>query len=317
MPRTTPPTSSAPPPVSAGGASHRLEFPAAGYGNPDPEWMRIDWQRHFQRVELAGAEVGYIEVGSGPPVVLVHGLSGCWQNWLETIPHLARSHRVVALDLPGFGTSPMPGWDTTVPAYGRLLRDFCERLGVTRAPLIGSSLGGFIATEVAIAEAERVSKLVLVSAAGVTFARMRREPAKVVGRMGVAAAPLLFRFRREGIRRGRLRRLAFQGIFHYPNRLRAELLWEVTVPALQAPGFLPALENLVGYDIRDRLAEIEDPTLIVWGRNDRVVPVAAAHSYEKRIGPNARKVILDRTGHLPMLERPARFNALLDEFLAE
>jgi pimeloyl-ACP methyl ester carboxylesterase len=287
------------------------------YGNPNPEWIGIDWLRHFKRVEVAGAEVGYVELGSGPPIVLVHGLSGCWQNWLETIPHLARSHRVVALDLPGFGTSPMPSWEITIPGYGRMLRDFCERLGIARTPLVGSSMGGFIATEVAIAEPERCSRLVLVSSAGITFARLRREPASVVGRLGVAAAPVMFRLRSEGIKRKRLRRLAYQGVVHYPNRLRAELLWEITEPALTAPGFLPAFESLVGYDIRDRLIEIEDPTLIVWGRNDRIVPVAAAHAYEKRIGPNARKVIFDRTGHLPMLERPARFNALLDEFLAE
>jgi pimeloyl-ACP methyl ester carboxylesterase len=286
------------------------------YGNPDPEWLQIDWRQHWRSVDVAGARVGYVEMGDGPPVVLVHGLSGCWQNWLENIPHLARRHRVVALDLPGFGTSPMPQWDISIPAFGRLLRDFCEKLAITRATLIGNSMGGFIATEVAIAEAERVSKLVLVSAAGVTYATARREPVAVLGRMAAALTPLAFRLRREGIHRRRLRRLAFQGVVYYPNRLRGELLWEITVPALTAPGFIHALETLVGYDIRDRLVEIDDPTLIVWGEGDRVVPVGAAHEYERLIGSNTRKVIWGRTGHLPMLERPARFNALLDEFLA-
>jgi pimeloyl-ACP methyl ester carboxylesterase len=290
--------------------------PFDDYGSANPEWLHIDWRELRHSVDVAGSRVGYVEMGEGPPLVLVHGLSGCWQNWLENIPHLARRHRVVALDLPGFGTSPMPDWDISIPAFGRLLRDFCEKLGIARAVIVGNSMGGFIATEVAIAEAERVSKLVLVSAAGVTYAGLRREPFAVGARMAAALAPLAFRLQREGIHRRRLRRLAFQGVVYSPNRLRAELLWEFTVPALTAPGFIHAMENLAGYDIRDRLVEIEDPALIVWGHNDRVVPVSAAHEYERLIGENARKVIWDKTGHLPMLERPARFNALLDEFLA-
>jgi pimeloyl-ACP methyl ester carboxylesterase len=75
------------------------------------------------------------------------------------------------------------------------------------------------------------------------------------------------------------------------------------------------MRNLVGYDIRDRLEEIGVPTLIVWGRNDRVVPVPAAFSYNKRIGDNAELVIFDRCGHVPQIERPVRFNRVLEEFL--
>ena len=64
------------------------------------------------------------------PNPLVHGLSGCWQNWLENLPHFGRTHRAIALDLPGFGASPMPSWPIDMPAYGRLLHYFCEKLGV-------------------------------------------------------------------------------------------------------------------------------------------------------------------------------------------
>ena len=78
---------------------------------------------------------------------------------LENIPHFARDHRVVALDLPGFGASPMPPWEISIPAYGRFVRDFCERLGIDRCSLVGNSMGGFIATEVAITEPERVDDL--------------------------------------------------------------------------------------------------------------------------------------------------------------
>jgi pimeloyl-ACP methyl ester carboxylesterase len=286
------------------------------YGNPDPEWLRIDWAEHRRQVEVVGSRVNYVEMGEGPPVVLVHGLSGAWQNWLENIPHLAGAHRVVAVDLPGFGASPMPPWEISIPAYGRFVRDFCERLGIGRCSVIGNSMGGFIATELAISEPERVDELVLVSAAGITWARARREPAVMLGRMGRAAAPLALRFQMSGIRRPRLRQRAFQGVVHDPNSLRREVLWENFVPAWSSPGYVDAITNLFGYDIRHRLEEIEVPTLIIWGRNDRVVPVPAALKYKERIGENAELEIFDECGHIPQVERPVRFNRVVDRFLS-
>ncbi len=134
--------------------------------------------------------------------------------------------------------------------------------------------------------------------------------------MGRAAAPLLLRFELSAIRRPKIRDRAFRGLFYDPRGLRRELLWENVVPAFNSPGYFDAMRNLVGYDIRHRLEEIGVPTLIVWGRNDHVVPVPAALSYEKRIGDNAELVIFDRCGHLPQLERPVRFNRVLERFLA-
>lgn len=288
------------------------------YGNPDPEWLSINWREHLRQVDVVGARANYVELGSGPPLVLVHGLSGAWQSWLEQIPHFARSHRVIAVDLPGFGGSPMPPWEISISAYGRFVHDFCEKLGVERCALVGNSMGGFIATEVSITDPDRVEKLVLVSAAGITYARARKEPAAVIGRLGTAAAPLAFKFQMSGIRRPGLRRLAFQGVFHDPNAIRPEVLFENIVPALtSSPGYLDALTTLFGYDIRDRLEEIDDPTLIVWGRNDRLVPVPAALAYEKRIGDNAQVEIFDECGHVPQIERPVRFNRVLERFLAD
>jgi pimeloyl-ACP methyl ester carboxylesterase len=140
----------------------------------------------------------------------------------------------------------------------------------------------------------------------------------MIARVARAATPLALRFQTSaGIRRPRARRLSFQGVFHDPDAIRKELLWENLVPALNSPGYYDAFTTLVGYDIRHRLEEIEDPTLIVWGRNDRVVPVAAAKSYKRRIGDNAELEIFDRTGHVPMMERPVRFNRRLEEFLAD
>jgi pimeloyl-ACP methyl ester carboxylesterase len=92
-------------------------------------------------------------------------------------------------------------------------------------------------------------------------------------------------------------------------------VWEVSAGAGK-PGFLAALRALVQYDFRDRLPSIDDPTLIIWGRNDQIVSVRGADVYERLI-PGARKVIFEQTGHVPMLERPARFNQLVEEFIAE
>ncbi|HEY4778542.1 MAG TPA: alpha/beta fold hydrolase, partial [Solirubrobacterales bacterium] len=142
---------------------------AAGsdYGNPDPEWPRVDWREHLHTVELPGARVDYVEIGEGRPIVFVHGISGSWQNWLENLPHFGRGRRAIALDLPGFGTSPMPSWEIGMPAYGRLLHDFCEKLGVEGATIVGNSMGGSIAAEAVTAAPGHFERLVLVSAAGI------------------------------------------------------------------------------------------------------------------------------------------------------
>jgi pimeloyl-ACP methyl ester carboxylesterase len=288
------------------------------YGNPDPEWRRIDWREHLRTADVGGTSVNYVEMGSGPgpDLVLVHGLAGCWQNWLETIPHLTRNHRVLALDLPGFGASPMAPWELTIPNYGRLLLDFCEAVGVGECALVGHSMGGFVSAEAAIAEPDRFAKLVLISAAGISSTRLRREPTEVAGRLAVATSPLVLSLQERGLRRARLRIWAFQMVFHRPDLLRPELLWEFFHNGGGTPGFLPALVNLAGYDFHERLAEVELPSLIVWGRNDRIVPSPDALEYGRLLG-NSSTVIFDKTGHVPQAERPVRFNRVLETFLSQ
>jgi pimeloyl-ACP methyl ester carboxylesterase len=295
-----------------------LPFPGADYGNPDPqpEWMRIDWREHLHRVELPGATVNYAEVGSGEPVLFVHGLAGCWRNWLENVPHFGRGYRAIALDLPGFGDSPMPSWEISMPNYGRLIHDFCERLGIDRvAALVGNSMGGFVSTEAVIQWPERFERLVLISAAGISFWEAKDRRVRAVSRMIEAAAPHLLRGDRGFLlNRPVGRQIAFGRVFRNPNKLRPELLEEQTRPGLSAPGFADAMTAIVGYDTRERLPEIEIPTLVVWGLNDKIVPVEAALGYHRLI-PRSRLEIFERTGHLPQLERPARFNPLLEEFI--
>ncbi|HEV2727678.1 MAG TPA: alpha/beta fold hydrolase, partial [Solirubrobacterales bacterium] len=278
--------------------------------------LQIDWRQHLRQVDLPGAEaVNYVDIGEGEPIIFVHGIAGCWRNWLENIPYFARSHRVLALDLPGFGQSPMPTWDVSMGNYGRLIHDFCERLGIDRAAaLVGNSMGGFIATEAVIEEPERFDRLVLISAAGISFAEWQGRPIDAASRIVKAATPFLSGDRRIYLTRPLGRKFAFGQLFRNPNKLRPELLSEQVRPGLQAPGFSEALTAIWGYDTRERLPEIEIPTLVVWGLNDRIVPVEAALGYHRLI-PKSRLEIFERTGHLPMLERPQRFNPLLDEFI--
>jgi pimeloyl-ACP methyl ester carboxylesterase len=292
-------------------------FPGSDYGNPDPqpEWMRVDWRQHLHRVELPGAEVNYAEIGEGEPILFVHGLAGCWRNWLENLPYFGRGYRAIALDLPGFGDSPMPSWELSMGNYGRLIHDFCERLGLDRvAALVGNSMGGFVSTEAVIQQPERFDRLVLVSAAGISFAEMQGRRTQALARTMKAAAPFLAGDRDVWLNRPGGRQLAFGRVVRTAAKLRPELLKEQTRPGLSAPGFADAMVSIAGYDTRERLTEIEIPTLVVWGLNDQIVPVEAALGYHRLI-PRSRLEIFERTGHLPQLERPARFNPLLEEFI--
>ena len=277
-------------------------------------WLDIDWQEHLRTCVVHGSRVNYAELGKGPPLVFIHGLSGCWQNWLENIPHMARRHRVVALDLVGFGESELPHEEISIPGYGRFVDAFLGEIGVERAALVDNSMGGFIAAETALSHPSRVDKLVLVSAAGLMRVGNRRLAAlERAARLFHPATAAVLARRDYLVKRPKLRRRMLYGIVRYPDRIAPELVYEVASGAGK-PGFLDALNAIMDYDFRDRLPEISVPTLIVWGKDDHIVPVSGAQEYEKLL-PNSRSVILEDTGHLAMAERPARFNQLVEEFL--
>ena len=289
------------------------------YGDADPEWLRIDWREHLRTVDVDGTRINYAEMGpteaeSGPSIVFVHGLGGCWENWLENVPHFARHHRVVALDLPGFGSSPLPSWDVSIESFGQTLLAFCRQLGLDGGVVVGNSMGGFIAAEAVIQSAEAFERMVLVSAAGISHASVKSGPAVTASRMMALATPAFLRMREPAVRRRRLRLALFSGLFHSPLKIRKELVWEFANGA-GTDGFLPAVRGLLGYDFLDRLESVELPALIVWGRNDRIVPPADSSGYGNRLH-NSRTVIYDKCGHVPMAERPVRFNRELGDFLA-
>jgi pimeloyl-ACP methyl ester carboxylesterase len=288
-----------------------------GYADvDDATWMRVDWPALTRTVELPAGPVQVVDTGGdGQPLLFIHGLAGLWQNWLLNIPAFMDGHRVIAPDLPGFGGSPMPEGEITVNGYAQTVDAVCGALGVESAIVVGNSMGGFIGAELAIAFPTDVSKLVLVSAVGLSIEYVQREPLIALARAWAAATARAGARSEAVIRRPRLRRAALQSVLRYPEKLSFPLTWELVQGAAH-PGFLPAMEALTDYRVRDKLVQIEVPTLIVWGRNDMLVPVDDAEEFERLIGRNARKQIFDDTGHVPMIERPSRFNALLREFIA-
>jgi pimeloyl-ACP methyl ester carboxylesterase len=283
------------------------------------EWLDIDWAAHQKWVQVAGRPVNVIDMGEGDAIVFIHGLSGAWVNWLENLPHFARDHRVIAMDLPGFGHSPMPAERISISGYGRIVDELLDALGIDRAVVVGNSMGGFIGAEVAIAFGTRVDRLVLVSAAGISIEHQRNE--RVLRYLERLDDVLILSggwmaTRSAGLaKRKRARRQIMRLVAHRAQDLPAPLIAE-QVMGSGKPGFVPALDALTDYPIRDRLSEIRCPVLVVWGEEDRLVPVRDAYIFGELI-PSSRVVVWPETGHVAMLERPAAFNALVDEFLAE
>ena len=285
---------------------------------PDPHWTGIDWREHLRWVDVDGIPANVVDIGQGPPLLFVHGLSGSWQNWLEQLPAFSRDHRCIAMDLPGFGESPMPEEKITISGYGRWLDKLMDALGLDGAAVVGNSMGGFIAAETAIKFPHRVERLVLVSAAGLSIERQRNDV--VLRALEVTENVAQFAFAHALartswlVKRPRGRKLMLWFVVAHPEELTPAMAHEQARGAGK-PGFVPALDALTSYPIRDRLGDIGCPTLIVWGPKDMLVPIKDAHEFDRLI-PDSRLVVYEDTGHVAMIERPERFNQDLREFLA-
>ena len=301
-------------------ARSRTDVSAVAPAAP-PSWTDVDWRADLRWVQVAGRPVNVLDVGDRdrPAVVFLHGLAGCWQNWLENIGPLAADQRVIAIDLPGFGESPMPADAISVSGCARIVVELLDALEIERATIVGNSMGGFIGCELAIRFPARIERLVLVAGAGLSLRHMRHER-----RTGLRARTenLLFfglgRLARHSdlvVRSPRLRRGLLLLVVAHPERLAGPLIVEQAHGAGK-PGFDAALDAMSAYPIRDRLGEIACPTLIVWGQDDRLVPVRDASEFAWLIR-DARKLVYPDTGHMAMLERPQRFNADLRAFIEE
>jgi pimeloyl-ACP methyl ester carboxylesterase len=278
----------------------------------------VNWPRQARTARVGGDRLSYVELGEGDPVLLIHGLGGNWTAWLENLPALARRHRVIAVDLPGFGGSAPSADGISIPGYSRALSGLLDELSLESAVVIGNSLGGWVAADLTLRVPERVRALGLVDAAGVVPTRWERRKALAMMEGAALMAPYAPRFRAAVASRRRLRASALRYTVASPADLAADLVY-MALPAAPDPGFRPALvacKRSWSDGWCDMLTEISCPTLIVWGERDSMLPLRHAREYARRIVGSRLRVIPD-AGHIPMIERPEEFNAVMLEFLAE
>jgi pimeloyl-ACP methyl ester carboxylesterase len=263
--------------------------------------------------------VSVIELGSGPPIVFVHGLAGSWPNWLEQMPVLCAEHRVIALDLPGFGASPMPSQPISIELYARTVLELMDALEIDATALVGNSMGGEISCELTLMAPERVERLVLVSPAGISTAGVKgRLPLlRLIHPVANLVSGLVSRQADRIASRPRLRAATMKAVAAQPLRIAPEFAAE-QLRGAGKPGFMPALEAIVEHSggLYERLPQIHCPTLVLWGDEDPLIPVRDADLFASQI-EGSRKVVWRETGHVSMFERGADFNALLSEFLDE
>jgi pimeloyl-ACP methyl ester carboxylesterase len=283
----------------------------------DATWRTVSWAAQTSVAQVGTDRLNYVDLGTGDlPVLFLHGLGGNWTAWLENLHATARGHRVVAVDLPGFGKSRPSSDGTSIPGYARTIERFCDTVGLDRFILVGSSLGGWVAAELAMRIPSRVHAMVLVDAAGMVPTWLERTKAVNMMRGAALGAPYAPRFRHTIAARPRLRDMALKYTVAQPSRLAADLVY-MALPEAPDPGFVPAFtacRRSWSEGWCDRLTEIEFPTLIVWGERDALLPLRHAREWARRLRGSELKVIKG-AGHLPMLERPAEFNATLLEFL--
>jgi pimeloyl-ACP methyl ester carboxylesterase len=273
-----------------------------------------------RRITLHGRSVTYGQLGSGPVLLLIHGMGGTFENWQAVIEPLARHHTVVAPDLPGHGTSAPGGGDYSLGALAAGLRDLLIGLGHERATLVGHSLGGGIAMQFAYHFPEITERLVLVSSGGLgpEVSPLLRAAALPGADLFIAATAGPGRTVGSTIARG----LAAVGL--RPNTDVAEVLRgysSLTDPDRRA-AFLATLRSVIGtggqrVHAGDRLYLAEGmPVLIIWGARDPIIPVHHGENAHKAI-PGSRLEVFEGVGHLPQLEAPGRFTAVLERFIAE
>jgi pimeloyl-ACP methyl ester carboxylesterase len=262
----------------------------------------------------------YSEAGSGPVLLLIHGMAGNRGNWRAVIEPLARAHTVIAPDLPGHGDSEPGGGDYSLGSLASALRDLLLTLGHERATLVGHSLGGGVAMQFSYQFPEMVERLVLVSSGGLgpEVSVILRAAALPGADAFIAATAGIGQRAGSALGRG----LAAVGL--RPNADVAEVARgyaSLAEPDRRA-AFLATLRGVVGtggqrVDAGDRLYLADSlPILIAWGSRDPIIPVGHGEDAHAAL-PGSWLEIFEGAGHLPQLEEPGRFVAVLERFLAE
>ena len=268
--------------------------------------------------------------GSGdPPILFIHGLgSSGYIEWRFVLPHFARTHRVLAPDLPGFGRTDKPRSATYgIPYFARTLGRYLDLVDVERAVVIGVSMGGRVALEMALVYGRRVEKLVLVNSLGLGRPQIQFfYPLMMLPRVGEVAMSVarqaMHRVPPELIRRWAGR---YGGMTDLERIMDDAYLTDVremfgsegfaeaylaTVRSMARPAALLGL-----HDLTSRLTEIAAPVMFVWGAEDPLFPLAHAHRAHAAL-PGSRLAVIEGAGHTPQAERPDEFNRVVGRFLA-
>ena len=255
-----------------------------------------------RRVEVFGRTIVYAESGAGNPVILLHGLGADKNIWRLTAPALAAKYHVYAVDQLGFGESDKPLLNYRVATLSDFLDEFMRKLSISKASIVGNSLGGWVAADFAIRYPSRVDKLVMVDASGYVTKDVKREDMRFLN-------PSTMEETREMVKR-----VFFNPMMHNDAVVRA--VYEARMRA--GDGY--TIERLIDSVMRredflnDRLASIKAPSLVIFGVKDPIVPVADQDAIAAKI-PGAKKVPLDQCGHVPELECAPALNAAITAFL--
>lgn len=282
-------------------------------------------------VRVGNLDVHDTQGGGGPPAVFIHGLgSSGYMEWRFTLPHFARTNHVYAPDLPGFGRSDKPRTARYgIPFFARTIDRYLAARRISSAPIIGTSMGGRIALELALRYPSRVSRLVVVNSLGLGRPKIQPYyPLMLVPRLGegvlhgmkhalnLAPGTLIRRVARRYMgARGDLEQtlgddyLSDLRDMHMSDGYAAAYV--ATVRSFASPSFF-----FGSMDVSGELSKIKVPVMIVWGANDPLFPIQQALRAHAAI-PGSRLVIIEGAGHTPQAERPEEFNRHVSAFLRE
>jgi 2-hydroxy-6-oxonona-2,4-dienedioate hydrolase len=258
-----------------------------------------------KEITVFGQKIHYVEAGSGPTVILLHGLGGSTQAWQFNITALAEKYHVVVPDQIGFGKSDKPLVNYRIRTYVDFLDQFCKQLGIERASLVGNSMGGWIAAAFTAAFPDRVDRLVLVDAAGYA------PPKDLDTRTFYGLNPTT----REGMK------VLVAKVF-YSKAFQTDAAIEQAIAARLAAGDGYTINSITESIIRgedyldDTVKTIKRPTLIIWGRQDGLVPLAEGEHFNKDVA-GSKLIVFDQCGHVPNFEKAGEFNAAVLKFLSE
>lgn len=273
----------------------------------------------LNHLDLNGERVAYVDEGSGEVLLLLHGMAGSSQTWRSVIKPLSRQFRVIAPDLPGHGESTKPRSDYSLGAFAVLLRDLLDELGVTRATIVGHSLGGGVAMQFLYQHPDYAQRLILIGSGGLgpdvglTLRLLSAPGAELImpiiaPRQVLAAGERVWSWLRKA------------GI----EAPRGEEIWRSYSTFSDAPtrqAFLRTLRSVVDYrgqavSALNRLnTKTELPIMAIWGDRDAIIPVKHAYAAQQA-RPDIRLEVLAGVGHFPQVERPAQVVELIEDFIA-